>query len=39
MKIYELENMLMKLNKYKNIKSSVLCSGLIYGKDNFELQS
>jgi hypothetical protein len=38
-KSYELENMILNLNKFKNIKASVLCAGVIYGKDSSELQS
>jgi len=31
--------MLLKLNKFKNIKASILCTGIIYGKENSEIQN
>ena len=33
-KCYQLENMLISLNKKKNISATVLGTGMIYGKDN-----
>lgn len=35
---YELENLLLKLNKHPNINATVLSHGLLYGRENAVLQ-
>jgi hypothetical protein len=35
---YELENLLLKLNKHLNINATVLSHGLLYGRENAALQ-
>jgi len=38
-KNYQLENMLIKLNKLPNLNTTVLAYGLLYGRENSKIQN
>lgn len=38
-KNYQLENMLIKLNKLSNINATVLAYGILYGRENGKIQN